>query len=339
VGLVIVVVGGVVVVGSSPLIGTLLAGLGRFLAADAGFVLVRTVSGTAIAAVALLFVVEAIGPDYYSGDPSLIVPQIVIDPVTGLPKVEGETFVQQWYDRSLSNSMLEGLDSNIEEDLEWSILLALSTCAQLISIEQAQQIIDRRFGAGAPVLSSRAQVVSVGDDNRHACELVPFYVPGAITQTKGRSIPQSTAHVNEALYATPPVAAQPHVGLQPVGQQPQWHFLNRAEAVRDYWYKQPTTYNCAASVPNACDEWPWAATIQGGAPSVGEVQPHLRIIDGTQNSVGGREYQYFADTCGVSRDDHDLFFVAPVPLGFLGAVATDPVASSWIPSFWHCGDS
>lgn len=84
---------------------------------------------------------------------------------------------------------------------------------------------------------------------------------------------------------------------------------------------------------NDCDEWPWQATTQGGAPGPGDVQPHLRIIGKWENRVAGREYQTFLSSCDVEPGGG--FFVVPSPSPLfiddwnLGA-PVGPVPSTWI---------
>ena len=46
----------------------------------------------------------------------------------------------------------------------------------------------------------------------------------------------------------------------------------------------------------ACDEWPWAATHQGGPGA------HLRILNFNHNSASGSDLNAFYTVCGVATD-------------------------------------
>ena len=106
-------------------------------------------------------------------------------------------------------------------------------------------------------------------------------------------------------------------------------FLNRAPRGQSGWYRN-SPYDCVAVVPENCDEWPWAASEQGGEPGPGGLQPHLQIISGGHNRFSGRDYQKFLDGCGVPQGG--TFLVTPIPNVLLGTHWDNNQASPPIPS-------
>lgn len=101
---------------------------------------------------------------------------------------------------------------------------------------------------------------------------------------------------------------------------------------RTAWYvKYPETgktsgscagmYRLSNPAATACDEWPWQTTEQGGeTPSTGHL-PHLKIINGLQNSASGNRYKTFLDGCKVQlakaaatlANGAGRFLVIPMP--------------------------
>jgi len=113
---------------------------------------------------------------------------------------------------------------------------------------------------------------------------------------------------------------------------PAWVRLTYQQRARTTWYwEYPETEEGGAlkckgagwtsPTSTACDEWPWLKTEQGGANAI--PLPHLKIINGLQNSVSGNRYGRFVTACDLparkasSLPVHGLgnFLVIPVPEG------------------------
>lgn len=59
-----------------------------------------------------------------------------------------------------------------------------------------------------------------------------------------------------------------------------------------------------------CDEYPFYATEQGGALST--PRPHLKAVDGTQNTLQGSSYGSFVSGCHRNTGESE-FLGIPVP--------------------------
>ncbi len=160
----------------------------------------------------------------------------------------------------------------------------------------------------------------------HVCAYMPILLPGGRRKFGGARIGQATLHMREVLYDEAPVQTASHTGAQIPIPRADLHVLQRSQGRVDGWYRAKL-YGCRASDPDACDEWPWQATSQGG-PGLS----HLRIINGKQNSASGNELKNFYEYCKLSKDEY--FLVAPVPRFLLLedwglGLPTEPISSEF----------
>ena len=171
----------------------------------------------------------------------------------------------------------------------------------------------------------------LGSDVRHVCEGVNVYMPGSVSSLEGNKwIVQATLHQAEALgYLGNAAWTNPWPGEQPA-PRPDWVFLNRGPSDDDRRWLRALDPQCRGTTANntACDEWPWAATEQGGENPILDDRPHLRIIDASHNSSSGVELgNFYASnsvriSCGV--DVGEFFMTLPLTAMLLSQTDGQP---------------
>lgn len=248
--------------------------------------------------------------DLLADDPTLVPQQLDEDPDGGFDVTPA--VIAQMYDRSNFAARYQpSVDPLEQAQQRRAIEAALATCVATIDTTAAQQILDE-VSADPPVVDGPDDLfVATPDGQRHLCELIDLYLPGGRhAGGEGAPMSQATLHIRETLYAEPAVTPLLHTGTQPPVPRPEWHFLTRAGGRVDGWYRQPD-FNCEASTPYHCDEWPWQSTAQGWPIDPGHHQPHLRIILGAHNSTAGSDLGSFYSACQVG--DGEAFVTVPLP--------------------------
>jgi len=256
--------------------------------------------------------------DRYVGDP------IKVEELNGELVISGDTLVKQIAANVAMDAIIDALADPENEDEARNIAeRAIETCvAEMADPTLQAQVIANYVPAGAV---QDGATVTVNGEDQHLCEFIPIYIPGAGTWAKGFPMREATVHisqvvngtpgVNEALYPGTPSQTNPE--LDP--PQAQWIVLNRQKPPNDRkWRTDPMKpYKCKGMFRvSDCDEWPAAATTQGGEPGAGVVQPHLSIMHWRHNRRGGSDLNSFYDGCGV--EDKDVFLAIPMPPAMLG---------------------
>ncbi len=178
-------------------------------------------------------------------------------------------------------------------------------------------------------------------DARHVCEGVPVYLPGSVSSLGGNnSIVEATLHMSEALGTIDASGwTNPFAGPQPA-PRPEWQFLTREVSTdpnrRNWLATAGGDFGCRGSHEDddQCDEWPWAATQQGGFNENLDLRPHLRIINASENSRSGAELGQFYSSprqnvpiaCGV--EDGQFFMTLPLTALILSTIEDRPVVDN-----------
>ena len=250
------------------------------------------------------------------------------------PKIEGDDLVELLFRAALEEIRLPAppddlplTDEEWEEAIKRNAKRALLECTEVVNEETFEDLVP---DWGDELVK----------DDEHACNGISIIVPGGFTNPKdgiNKPIWQATQHIGEAVYGTESFSPElPMHDEAPgvVNGQPgtlSWLLLKRWQARGPIlpdtpwfgWYSLPP-YDCNAKnetvlKENECDEYPWAATSQGGPTNrSGEPQspfPHLRIINGSHNRDSGNELGAFYNVCHV--DDEEWFMSIPTPLALI----------------------
>ena len=160
--------------------------------------------------------------------------------------------------------------------------------------------------------------------NRHVCEFIPIYLPGTRTAGSNRPIGQATLHIGEAqgLYEFPGWN-DPWGGDNSGSVNSGWHFITTRPSQSRAW---KNALGCVGNNVDRtqCDEFPWAASVQGGGQA--DPRPHLRIIDAEHNNLAGVEWGNLKKNSGAiacGTGDYAAVIVVPHPLTSLISVAPD----------------
>lgn len=127
-------------------------------------------------------------------------------------------------------------------------------------------------------------------DPYDSCKNTPIFMSGQ------SDVPEATNHDIEAL-----------------AQYPAWVALNRKYPSDTSGWKDSNPICQAKVTGENCDEYPFAATQQGGGAAV--PQPSLKMINGTQNQLQGSYLSVFyrSDPSGCYVQDGAPFLAVPVP--------------------------
>lgn len=130
-------------------------------------------------------------------------------------------------------------------------------------------------------------------DPYDTCKNMPIFASGQ------SDVPEATNHDLEALQQVPIWAK---LDYRPSSENPS----------PEQWYKNYSACVGAVSGQN-CDEYPFRASLQGGAQAV--PFPSLKIIDGPQNQLQGSLYNSFLSACHLkTKPVGDRAFLAiPIP--------------------------
>ena len=196
-------------------------------------------------------------------------PTWVLDAVTGIATLVVGTapLNEQIYDRG-------NYENNLRDDgTTGSKDLAREFMKHAIAVCLTSMTVDAASGAMAKILAQVPGATAVSDyyftvNNvvKHVCEGISVYGVGGRTYKGLAAIASQAIHIGDLLYGTEPFAAQSHTGAQPPVPREPWFLLRQDDLnVATRWYRR-VAFNCIATKPNACDEWPWASTIEGGEP-------------------------------------------------------------------------
>lgn len=89
--------------------------------------------------------------------------------------------------------------------------------------------------------------------------------------------------------------------IEAITGQPEWVKLNYeaagAKTQSRTWYRSVAPCDVRGRTGQQCDEYPFWATEQGGPDAL--VRPHLRYIDGDDNTLQGSRHGNFVTSCGL----------------------------------------
>ncbi len=261
--------------------------------------------------------------------------------------ITGETLVKRIVAQGGFGAYAASQTPQVAEQLEIEINVrsTVRQCMEQVSLMNAADIGTLIYQAmnayknGFTYLAGEGGWLSVTEGGqsttRHICEFVPIYAPFAGTHANGAHIAEQTTHVSQVLFGTTGVTPQGYTGPNPQIPKPEWIYLNRTihGKKNDEWYRKPP-YLCRVerSSGQACDEFPFNATYQGGAPTPfgnTAAAPHLSFINGLHNSAAGSDLRSFYYRCGVPpaaaiASSGGPFIVLPIDTSKIGTLSPGP---------------
>lgn len=208
--------------------------------------------------------------------------------------------------------------SGSEEDREFYLRVAMATCVREIAIDEViAHAAD--FGLDPNSIDPESGMVTSPTGADHLCGLLPVYVVGGSTSASGVPTEEAGLHIHDVLFGEEPLARDNFTPAQPAGAnstapQRQWQILSSGPSgAAERWYRN-LPYSCQATLPQACDEWPWRDSRQGGPANQDKPGAHLRYINSSHNSASGSDYNSFRSTCNVGLDDQFVALTFPEDL-------------------------